>query len=112
MAITGDLTQVDLPRGVHSGLRQATRLLEGVKGVGLVRFAAEDVVRHPLVARIIEAYDREQGREQPYEQGRDRAPGRGGPDRDRDRDRGRARNAALEAAEETAKREEDDAGPG
>jgi len=112
MAITGDLTQVDLPRGVHSGLRQATRLLEGVKGVGLVRFAAEDVVRHPLVARIIEAYDREQGREQPYEQGRDRAPGRGGPDRDRDRDRGRARNAAFEAAEETAKREEDDAGPG
>ena len=61
MAVTGDMTQVDLPRGVRSGLRQAVRLLEGVKGVGVTRFAAADVVRHPMVARIIEAYDSDRG---------------------------------------------------
>ena len=59
MAVTGDVSQIDLPRGVPSGLVAAERILNGVKGVGFVRFAAEDVVRHPLVARIIEAYDRD-----------------------------------------------------
>lgn len=59
MAITGDPSQVDLPRGVRSGLRQALRLLDGVEDVASVRFKSEDVVRHPLVARIVEAYDRE-----------------------------------------------------
>ncbi len=57
MAITGDRTQVDLPRGVPSGLIEAERILQGVKGVGLSRFKAVDVVRHPLVARIIDAYE-------------------------------------------------------
>ncbi|MGG7565298.1 PhoH family protein [Rhodovulum sp. DZ06] len=61
MAVTGDVSQIDLPRGVPSGLVAAARILDGVKGVGFVRFAAEDVVRHPLVARIIEAYDRDGG---------------------------------------------------
>lgn len=58
MVITGDRTQVDLPRGVASGLADAERILEGVKGIAFNYFTASDVVRHPLVARIIEAYDR------------------------------------------------------
>jgi phosphate starvation-inducible PhoH-like protein len=57
MAVTGDTTQIDLPRGVASGLVEAERILRGVEGVGMVRFTAADVVRHPLVARIIIAYE-------------------------------------------------------
>jgi phosphate starvation-inducible PhoH-like protein len=57
MAITGDVTQIDLPRGVMSGLIEAERVLRGVEGIGFTRFTAEDVVRHPMVARIIRAYD-------------------------------------------------------
>ncbi|MCB6178296.1 PhoH family protein [Rhodobacter sp. Har01] len=57
MVITGDRTQVDLPRGVTSGLSEAERILKGVKGVSFNYFTAKDVVRHPLVARIIEAWD-------------------------------------------------------
>jgi phosphate starvation-inducible PhoH-like protein len=57
MAITGDMTQVDLPRGVPSGLIEAERVLKGVAGIGFSRFGSADVVRHPLVARIIDAYD-------------------------------------------------------
>ncbi len=59
MVITGDRTQVDLPRGVTSGLAEAERILKGVKGISFNYFTAKDVVRHPLVARIIEAYDKE-----------------------------------------------------
>jgi phosphate starvation-inducible PhoH-like protein len=58
MVITGDRSQVDLPRGVASGLVEAERVLEGVPGISFNYFTARDVVRHPLVARIIEAYDR------------------------------------------------------
>lgn len=57
MVITGDRTQVDLPRGVPSGLREAEALLNGVDGVSFSYFTTKDVVRHPLVARIIEAYE-------------------------------------------------------
>ncbi len=57
MVITGDRTQVDLPRGTASGLADAERILKGVKGVSFNYFTAKDVVRHPLVARIIEAYE-------------------------------------------------------
>ena len=57
MAITGDRTQIDLPRGQQSGLLEAERILEGVDGIAFSRFAAVDVVRHPLVARIIDAYE-------------------------------------------------------
>ena len=57
MVITGDLTQVDLPQGVRSGLRDALETLEGVQGIKVVRFDNRDVVRHPLVARIVDAYD-------------------------------------------------------
>ncbi len=58
MAITGDPSQIDLPRGQESGLGQAVRLLEGVSGIEAVRFTSADVVRRDLVARIVEAYDR------------------------------------------------------
>ena len=57
MAITGDPSQVDLPNSGDSGLSHAIRILEGVKGVGVATFRAEDVVRHPLVERIVRAYD-------------------------------------------------------
>ncbi len=57
MAVTGDTTQIDLPRGVTSGLVEAERILRDVPGVGFAHFTAEDVVRHPLVARIIRAYE-------------------------------------------------------
>ncbi|BES70707.1 PhoH family protein [Marinobacter nanhaiticus D15-8W] len=55
--ITGDTTQVDLPRGQHSGLVHAAAVLRQVTGIGFTRFDARDVVRHPLVQRIVEAYD-------------------------------------------------------
>jgi phosphate starvation-inducible PhoH-like protein len=57
MVITGDLSQVDLPSGLRSGLRDALDTLEGIQGIGVVRFGQRDVVRHPLVARIVGAYD-------------------------------------------------------
>ncbi len=62
MVITGDRTQIDLPRGVSSGLADAERILDGVKGVAFSYFTSKDVVRHPLVARIIEAYERDDAR--------------------------------------------------
>ncbi|NIZ13599.1 PhoH family protein [Phaeobacter sp. HF9A] len=57
MVITGDRSQVDLPRGVQSGLRDAERLLKQIPKISFNYFTAKDVVRHPLVAAIIEAYD-------------------------------------------------------
>ncbi|MEO5735699.1 MAG: PhoH family protein [Rubrivivax sp.] len=59
--VTGDTTQIDLPSGVVSGLIDAEAVLQGVPGIGFTRFDASDVVRHPLVARIVEAYDRARG---------------------------------------------------
>jgi phosphate starvation-inducible PhoH-like protein len=58
MIVTGDPSQVDLPNGQVSGLAEATRLLKGVDGIGMVEFGAADVIRHELVQRIVEAYDR------------------------------------------------------
>lgn len=55
--ITGDITQIDLPRGVPSGLKHAAKILENVRGISITRFTAADVVRHPLVARIVQAYE-------------------------------------------------------
>lgn len=54
--ITGDITQVDLPRGTPSGLRHAMHVLDNVNGISITHFASKDVVRHPLVQRIVEAY--------------------------------------------------------
>jgi phosphate starvation-inducible PhoH-like protein len=57
MIVTGDPSQVDLPNGQTSGLAEAVRLLEGVEGISKVKFTAEDVIRHELVARIVAAYE-------------------------------------------------------
>jgi phosphate starvation-inducible protein PhoH and related proteins len=57
MIITGDPSQVDLPSGQLSGLAEATRLLKNVEGIGIVTYTANDVIRHELVARIVQAYD-------------------------------------------------------
>lgn len=59
MVITGDITQTDLPIGIKSGLRDATELLDGVEGINFTRFTKEDVVRHPLVSKIVHAYDQQ-----------------------------------------------------
>jgi phosphate starvation-inducible PhoH-like protein len=56
--ITGDITQVDLPKGTRSGLIHAMQVLDGVKDIGFTQFTAKDVVRHPLVQHIVRAYDR------------------------------------------------------
>ncbi|MDE2401151.1 MAG: PhoH family protein [Burkholderiales bacterium] len=56
--VTGDVSQIDLPKGSRSGLIEAERILSKVSGVAFTRFTSVDVVRHPLVARIVEAYDR------------------------------------------------------
>ena len=58
MVVTGDVTQVDLPGGVQSGLRVVSDILEGIEDVAFIRLTAHDVVRHKLVGRIVEAYDR------------------------------------------------------
>ncbi len=56
MAVTGDMTQIDLPRGQASGLRDAVDTLAGLRGISFVQFTHSDVVRHPLVTRIVQAY--------------------------------------------------------
>ena len=61
--VTGDVTQIDLPRRSDSGLTRAMAILEGIGGIGCVRFDRSDIVRHPLVKRIVEAFDRESDRE-------------------------------------------------
>ena len=55
--ITGDITQIDLPAEIESGLVEAVRVLRSVRGIGFMRFEPADVVRHPLVQSIIQAYD-------------------------------------------------------
>jgi phosphate starvation-inducible PhoH-like protein len=57
--ITGDVTQIDLARGSKSGLIEADRVLKGVRGIAFCRFTSADVVRHPLVQKIIDAYERD-----------------------------------------------------
>ncbi len=58
MIITGDTTQIDLPRSVQSGLLQALRILKGVRGIGVIEYEKKDIVRHPLVQRIVDAYEK------------------------------------------------------
>ncbi len=57
MIITGDATQIDLPRSTQSGLMQALKILRGVKGIGIIEYQKKDIVRHPLVQRIVDAYE-------------------------------------------------------
>lgn len=70
MVVTGDLTQVDLPKGQRSGLRDANEILGDVKGIAVIEFSSADVVRHPLVTKIVNAYDDAESRRHaaaPYE---------------------------------------------
>jgi len=57
MVITGDLSQIDLPDGHPSGLAEAVRILDNIRGVGIIHLSGQDVVRHPVVARILQAYE-------------------------------------------------------
>ncbi|WP_163835446.1 PhoH family protein [Spartinivicinus ruber] len=66
--ITGDTTQVDLPRGTKSGLKHSIEVLKDVKGIGLTYFKPKDVVRHPLVQRIVEAYEKHDNKKQKSQQ--------------------------------------------
>jgi phosphate starvation-inducible PhoH-like protein len=60
--VTGDISQIDLPKGACSGLVDAGQVLRGVRGIAVSEFTSSDVVRHPLVARIVEAYERRDGK--------------------------------------------------
>ena len=55
--VTGDATQIDLPHKEDSGLLTGIRLLEGIKGISVVRFTSDDIVRHPLVTKIVKAFE-------------------------------------------------------
>lgn len=63
MVITGDITQIDLPKGKKSGLMHATSILKNIEGIGIVKLTAKDVVRHSLVMQIIKAYSKAEERE-------------------------------------------------
>ncbi len=65
MVVTGDVTQIDLPRDQQSGLITVSEILEGIEGIEFIRFGGEDVVRHRLVQRIVEAYDEHAARQAP-----------------------------------------------
>lgn len=67
MVITGDITQIDLPGGKTSGLKDASRILKDVPGIGIVKFNDQDVVRHEIVGSIIKAYEKFEKRSQPEE---------------------------------------------
>ena len=69
MAVTGDLSQVDLPPGQRSGLQDAVDTLAGIEGVAMVHFTDADIVRHPLVTRIVRAYDAREARSKPRVEG-------------------------------------------
>ena len=69
MIITGDATQIDLPRSTQSGLMQALKILRGVKGIGIIEYQKKDIVRHPLVQRIVDAYEaREEETDREFEE--------------------------------------------
>ena len=61
--ITGDITQIDLPKRISSGLIHATELLQDIDEIGMIKLTSEDVVRNPLVKKIVRAYENEQERE-------------------------------------------------
>ena len=65
MVVTGDLSQVDLPLGTRSGLTDALEALDGIDGVSMVRFTDQDMVRHPLVTRVVRAYEQAERRRDP-----------------------------------------------
>ena len=69
MIVTGDLTQIDLPSSVRSGLSHAMHILRDVKGIGIVELNKKDIVRHKLVTRIVEAYEKETASPNPSRRG-------------------------------------------
>lgn len=75
MVVTGDVTQIDLPRSTRSGLLNALRILRGVKGIGLIEYEKKDIVRHPLVQRIVDAYEKHKDSDDEPEE--ETAPGGG-----------------------------------
>lgn len=95
--VTGDISQIDLPRGAKSGLIDAERILKRVEGVGFTRFGSGDVVRNPLVARIVQAYDEAQAATAPE------AAHPGAPDVDAEQNTA-ANSASLAAASPTPRR--------
>ena len=60
MIITGDLTQIDLPRQTQSGLKEAVNILQGIEGISIINLNQKDIVRHKLVTRIVEAYEKKE----------------------------------------------------
>lgn len=70
VVVTGDATQVDLPRGKRSGLVHAAKILEGIEGVKICRLSEKDVVRHPLVMRIVRAYEKDEARQEEAKEAR------------------------------------------
>lgn len=90
--ITGDVTQVDLPRGVKSGLAHACSVLEDVRGISIVHFTTEDVVRHPLVGAIVRAYE-EAEKEAKDDNSGERRARRTRPDNQKDNDDGKENHA-------------------
>lgn len=68
MVITGDITQIDLPAGKSSGLKDAARILRDVEGIGIIKFDEHDVVRHEIVGSIIRAYESFEKRRQTEEE--------------------------------------------
>lgn len=72
MVITGDRTQIDLPRGVTSGLVEAERILKNLDHIAFSYFTAGDVVRHPIVAAIIKAYDKDTAKAQTRDKSKDK----------------------------------------
>ena len=90
MVVTGDLSQVDLAQGVRSGLTDALEALDGIDGVAMVRFTAQDMVRHPLVTRVVRAYE---------EAERPRAPAKDKPKAASPGKRARARPRAAKPAD-------------
>ena len=79
MIITGDITQIDLPRSTQSGLVQALRVLDGVPGIGKVEFGKKDIIRHHLVQRIVEAYEHYDAENATRTQEESRIPGDANP---------------------------------
>ena len=58
MIVTGDLTQIDLPKNTRSGLGEAIKILDGVEGISMIRMDDKDIVRHKLVTKIVKAFDK------------------------------------------------------
>ena len=61
VCVTGDLSQIDLPPNIKSGLKDAIEVLEKISGISIIRFSGNDIIRHPMVTRIVNAYDKREG---------------------------------------------------